>query len=66
MVLTFWKDLHSMALTVASWSYSLLTMLLNNADYTELNDKTIIKWWTGKNAEESGLGVVWDTTMVCG
>jgi len=32
-----------MALTVASWSYSLLTMLLNNADYTELNDKTIIK-----------------------
>jgi len=30
-----------MALTVASWSYSLLTMLLNSADYMEMNYKII-------------------------
>ena len=30
-----------MALTVASWIYSLLTMLLNSADYMKMNYKII-------------------------
>jgi len=30
-----------MTLTVASWGYSLLTMLLNSTDYTAMNYKII-------------------------
>ena len=41
-------------------------MLLNSADYVELNYKTIIEWWNGKNVEWSSVGLMWDTTMVCG
>jgi len=40
---------------------SLFNKTVSDSDYTVLNGSIISKWWTGKDTEESGHGLIWGT-----